>query len=257
MSYVKQYLIALVLLIIMQNFSILEAAIRDGEKLTFTVNYGVVSAAEATLEIKSSKLYETPVWLITSNARTYPFFDKIFKVRDKVESWWDKDKLRSLRFSKRLNEGTYRQYRVHYYDHANKSSTYQKWNFKKQNYSTKQVVIPEGTQDILSAFYWTRQQKLTPGKTLSIDVTTDGQTYKTLVLVHRREKIDSIFGQKDCLVIEPKLKGEAVFKQSGRILIWVTDDEYKIPLKMTSQITFGAFTATLKAAENVPFKLNN
>jgi hypothetical protein len=233
----------------------LSSVITDGEKLTFTVNYGIISAAEASLEIKSSSLLDKPVWLITSNARTYPFFDSVFKVRDVVQSYWEKENLQSLRFSKRLNEGTYKQYRVHTYDHEKKLSIYQSWGFKKQVFKTRQIVIPANTQDILSAFYYVRQQDLVPGRSVPINITTDGKSYSTVVLVHRREQIDSIFGKKDCLVIEPKLRGEAVFKQSGRILIWVTDDKYKIPLKLTSQIVFGAFSATLKSAQNVPYPL--
>lgn len=233
----------------------LKAAIIDGEKLTFNIKYGVVSAAEATLELRSSTLEDKPVWLITSNAKTYPFFDSFFKVRDTVQSWWEKENLRSLRFSKRLSEGKYQQYRVHTYDHDSKSSTYQRWDFKKQAYKTREISIPANTQDILSSFYFVRQQELAPGTRLTVDITTDGKSYNTQVVVHKRETIDSIFGKKVCLVIEPLLKSEAVFKQSGRILIWITDDEYKIPLKMTSQITFGAFTAILKDAEKVPYAI--
>lgn len=235
--------------------SSLKATITDGEKLTFNIKYGVVSAAEASLEIRSSTFNDKPVWLITSNAKTYSFFDSFFKVRDTVQSWWEKENLRSLRFSKKLSEGKYQQYRVHTYDHENKTSTYQRWHFKKQTYRTKEIEIPAGTQDILSSFYYVRQQELVPGSRLMVDITTDGKSYKTQVVVHRRETIDSIFGDKECLVIEPLLKSEAVFKQSGRILIWVTDDEYKIPLKMTSQITFGAFSAILKDAVKVPYAI--
>jgi len=233
----------------------LKAIITDGEKLTFNIKHGVVSAAEASLEVRSSTFNDKPVWLITSNAKTYPFFDSFFKVRDTVQSWWEKENLRSLRFSKRLNEGKYQQYRVHTYNHDNKTSTYQRWDFKKQTFKTKEIAIPANTQDILSSFYYVRQQDLVPGSNVMVDITTDGKSYKTQVAVHRRETIDSIFGKKDCLVIEPLLKSEAVFKQSGRILIWITDDEYKVPLKMTSQITVGAFTALLKDAVNVPYPI--
>jgi hypothetical protein len=73
--------------------------------------------------------------------------------------------------------------------------------------------------------------------------------------VHRKEKVKSIFGEVECLVIEPKLKGEAVFKQTGDIFIWVTNDEYKIPVKLESKITFGSFSATLDSAQKVPLKL--
>jgi hypothetical protein len=233
----------------------LQAIITDGESLTFSINYGVVSAAEATLEVKSSTYQDKPIWRLNSSAKTYPFFDSVFLVRDTVQSFWDKETLTSLRFFKHLNEGNYHQYRIHTYNHEQLTSSYMTWNFKKKTKKLRQVVILPKTQDILSAFYLTRQQILVPGKSVLINVTTDGKTYVTQVVVHRRETIDSIYGKKSCLVIEPKLKSEGVFKQSGRILIWITDDIYKVPLRMTSKVAVGAFTATLKSAKHVPYPL--
>jgi len=245
----------IICLLMCLSTALLNGVVTEGEKLTFSINYGIIKAAEATLETQSDILFDRPVWVITSRAKTYPFFDSVFKVRDIVQSWWDKENLHALRFSKRLSEGKYKQYRVHTYDHENQSSIYQSWNFKKQEFKTKQIKIPSGTQDILSAFYSVRQLNLIPGSKTMVDITVDGNTYRTEVVVHRRETINSIFGKMECLVIEPKLKSEGVFKQSGRILIWVTDDQYKVPLKMTSQITFGAFTAIIRAAENVPYTI--
>ncbi len=229
----------------------------DGEKLTFGVNYGIIGAAEATLEIKSIVYQNTPVWYITSNAKTYPFFDIIFKVRDLVESWWDKSHLRSVKFSKRLSEGAYRQHRIHTYDYKTKTSVYSQWSFKNRKFKVKEISIPDNTQDILSAFYYIRQQELSPGNSIFMTITADGRTFYTEVVVHKRETIESIFGEMECLVVEPLHRGETVFKQSGRILIWLTDDKYKVPLKMQSQISFGAFTAVLKSAEKVPYQVKN
>jgi hypothetical protein len=236
-------------------YTSLNAVITDGERLTFGINYGLMGVAEATLEVKSDKYKDVPVWLLNSSAKTYSFFDSVFKVRDTVQSTWEKENLRSLRFSKKLSEGNYRQYRIHYYDQQNKTSIYKRWDYKKQIFKDKQIAIPANTQDILSAFYLVRQKELYPGKVITVDVTTDGSAHKTQIIVRNRETIDSIFGKKQCLIIEPILKGESIFRQSDRVLIWVTDDEYKIPLKMTSKIIFGAFTATLKSAANVPYPL--
>jgi len=233
----------------------LQAVITDGEKLTFQVKYGLIAAAEATLEITSTTFSNKEAWLISSKARTYPFFDGVFTVRDTIRSWWEKDSLRTLRLTKYMNEGTYRQYRVLTYNHNKNTASYQRWNFKKRSFTTKQISIPHNTQDILSAFYKVRQMNLTPGKTLFVNITVDGKSVNTEVIVHRRETISSIFGDKDCLVIEPRLKSEGIFKQSDKVLIWITDDKYKVPLKMTSKIIFGAFTAILIDAKNVPYAI--
>lgn len=247
------YLLLIVILMILPLGS--NMAFREGEKLVFTVKYGLVHAAEATLEVKSAKHAGRDVWHLTTNARTYPFFDSLFKVRDKVESWWDKETLLPHRFVKNLQEGSYRQHRIHTFDHAKGSTTYQRWSFKNSKFATEELKLLSQSQDVLSAFYYVRNQDLVPGRKVNLNITSDGRSMNTDVLVHKREKVNTIFGRIDCLVIEPKLKSGAVFKQSGRIQIWVTDDAYKIPVKMESAVTFGSFVAVLKEAANVPYKV--
>jgi len=242
-------------LILIANLTAVEVPFYEGETLTFTVKYGIISAGEASLQTESSVYQGSPVWHLSTKAKTYPFFDKIYKVRDTVESWWDKNNLQPYKFSKYLQEGHYRQHRVHIYDHSSLNSTYKKWSFQNQVFENSEMEIPPGTQDLLSAFYLVRTKNLQVGKPIMVNITADGRNMPTEIVVHRKEQQKTIFGNIECLVIEPKLKGEAIFKQSGRILIWVTNDAYKIPVRLESKITIGSFVATLKNAEQVPYKI--
>jgi len=182
-------------LILMVNLTAMEVPFGEGEKLTFTIKYGLVSAGEATLEAKSSVYQGSPVWHLSTKAKTYPFFDKIYKVRDTVESWWDKNNLQPYKFSKYLQEGHYRQHRVHIYDHSSLNSTYKKWSFKNQVFENSEMEIPPGTQDLLSAFYLVRTKNLQVGKPIMVNITADGRNMPTEILVHRKEQQKNHFRQ--------------------------------------------------------------
>ena len=228
---------------------------QNNETLVFKIKYGMITAGEATLQISETNYQDSiPCWKIVSLARTNSFFDKIYKVRDKIESIWDRKKLVSYKFSKNLREGKYRQRRIHLYYPEQNLSFYLKYSRKRGKFSQKQMKIPENTQDILSAFYWLRLQKFAVGDTLVVNVTADGRNYPAKILIEEKENIDTIFGEKECFVVEPLLESEAIFKQTGKIKIWVTADENKIPVKLKSEIIFGSFKAILKDARNVPFK---
>ncbi len=235
--------------------SIFLNAFENGEKLTFKIKYGVISAGEATLKIKETTYKDTiECYKIESLVKTNSFFDKIYKVRDKMESIWEKRRLVTLRFTKKLKEGKYRQHRIHFYYPDLGFTIYIKFGRKTKKTKEKRMEIPPGTQDIFSAFYYFRLQEFSVGDTLTINVTADGRNYPANIVVHRTETIETIFGEKECFVIEPILKGEAIFKQTGKILIWLTADEHKIPVKMSSKIIFGSFKAILKDAKKVPYK---
>jgi hypothetical protein len=223
---------------------------QSGEKLVFKIKYGIISAGEATLAIEDFTHHDSvDCWLFSITTKTNSFFDRIFKVRDRIESVTDKAKFISYRFEKKLQEGNYKQHRIHLYYPDQYFSFYLKYSRKSKEFKEKRMEIPDETQDILSAFYFVRKQNLSVGDSLLINVTSDGRNVVTKVLVHKRETLDTIFGETECLVIEPVMETEAVFKQSGRIQIWVTDDDRKIPVKLESKVTFGSFKAYLEEFE--------
>ena len=81
------------------------------------------------------------------------------------------------------------------------------------------------------------------------------KVYDLEIHVYMREEIDTAAGTFRCLRIEPLLKGEGIFKQKGRLLVWVTDDEYKIPVQMTSEVAVGHITTELEKIEGIKHKL--
>ena len=77
-----------------------------GEKLVFSVQYSLVTAGEASLEVRNiADINGTPCYRIVSDARTNKFFSSVFKVRDRFESYMDTTSLSSMRYEKHLREG--------------------------------------------------------------------------------------------------------------------------------------------------------
>lgn len=243
---------SLILLVITINIF----AFSGDEKLTFGIRYGFIKAGTATLNL-SEKTYQDTIEVleISSLASTNGFFDKIFKVRDRITSIWDNNRRITLQFTKNLREGSYRQKRVHYYYPEINLSYYIKYKpGTNKKIDEKKMKIPDNTQDILSAFYEIRSRNLQVGKDEFVNVVADGRNYRAKVVVHKIETLDTIFGKKKCFVIEPILSGEAIFKQTGKIRIWITADNAKVPVKLQSKIVFGSFYAELEKAKNVSFK---
>jgi len=65
------------------------------------------------------------------------------------------------------------------------------------------------------------------------------------VKVHGREKVEVPAGKFDCVVVEPILKSEGVFKSKGSILVYLSDDARRIPVMVKSKIPVGAVTVSL------------
>lgn len=218
-------------------------AFEVGEKLTFVIRYGPVVAGSSTMsipEITQIKGYET--YKIITEARSSAFFSAFFKVRDQVESYVDRDGLFTWRFEKHLREGKYRSEQYVEYDQVNG------WAVSNKKDSMR---IPTCVQDILSSFYYVRTQELEVGRSIFIDNHADNKLYPLEIKVHKKERVKVKAGEFDCLVVEPILRASGLFKSKGRLLIWLTDDERKIPVQMKSKILVGYITAELKDMEGI------
>jgi hypothetical protein len=212
-------------------------AIRVGERLTFSVRYGFIRAGVASLEIAGiEEIDDRPCYHVISRAKSNSFFDRVFKVRDTVESWMDADFLFSRRFRKKLREGGYRNETIVQMDQENRLAVYQDGRIFE---------FAAGAHDPLSAFYYVRTLELEPGKQIWLESHADRKNYPLEVTVHRREEVDTPAGKFQCLVLEPTLRTPGLFKHEGKLTIWLTDDERKMPVLMKSKVAIGSITVIL------------
>jgi uncharacterized protein DUF3108 len=209
-----------------------------GEKLVFSVQYGLITAGEATLEVRNiANIGGRPCYRIVSDARTNDFFSKFYQVRDRYESCMDTEELYTLRYEKHVREGKFKRDETVDFDQV----------AHRAQYKDKAVPIPPRTQDVLSALYYVRTLPLEVGHSISIANHTDRKNYPLLVKVHGRERVKVDAGEFDCLVVEPILRGPGVFTQKGRLTVWLTDDERRMPVLMKSKVVIGHVAAVLKS----------
>ena len=209
----------------------------EGEDLVFTIRYGLINAGEATLEIPNMAVLDSvECYHIVSMARTNKAFDRIFKVRDKHESFMDSELLISRRFVKHLREGRFKKDMTIDFDQKNHVAIYK----------DKQVPIVPNTHDFLTALYYIRTLAARPGQAVAMANHTDGKNYPIYVKFISRERVSVPAGDFDCIVVEPVLETSSIFENKGKLTIWLTDDSVRMPVMLRSQVIVGAFEAVLK-----------
>ncbi len=209
----------------------------EGEKLTFAIQYGLIYAGDATLEIRNISVIDSVrSYHIISTARTNKAFDIVFKVRDRVESFMDFDNLFSIRFEKHIREGDFKRDERVDFDQRKHLAVY----------PDKTVPIPPNTQDFLSALYHARTLPIEEGQAISMANHSGGKNYPIYVKVLGRERVRVPAGEFDCLIVEPVLQTSSIFEHKGKLTIWVTDDTLRMPVLMRSKVVIGAFEAVLK-----------
>lgn len=117
----------------------------------------------------------------------------------------------------------------------------------------------DGTvQDVVSAIYYLRTQKLEPGSSFVIEISDSGRVYKVPVRVMEKKRLKTVLGKVEAIHVEPELFGErGMVKSKGQFSIWLRDDGRHIPVKAQLKGEFGTFDITLKQVSQLRPQTNH
>ncbi|MCS6895294.1 MAG: DUF3108 domain-containing protein [Bacteroidia bacterium] len=223
-----------------------------GEKLVFRVHYGWLTAGEATFEVYP-KIYTVgglPVYVFRGSGKTASAFEWFYKVRDYMDSYVDTAQMRSLLYYRWVNEGDFHFVDTVFFD-------YNKWEIRGRK---GRFPMDTWVMDMLGAFYYARRlniHKMSPGTVVPIPVFLDDKVYQLGMKVLGRETIKTDLGTFRCIKITPIVVADRVFRGQEEMIMWVTDDENLIPVKITSPIIVGSVSATLKSYQNLKYPLSS
>ena len=215
-----------------------EHPFRVGESLRFSVQWKFAHAGTAWLQVPEQvDVNGRPALHLVARAESNTFVSMIYKVRNRIESTWDRDGHFSWRYAEHRREGGFRAENEVQFDYTTRTARYQ---------DGKISAIPEHCQDALSAFYYTRTQALPIGGSIVFDYHASHRSMPLEVKVLGRDHVKVPAGSFDCVVVEPVLKAGGIFKNKGRLLIWLTADDRRIPVLMRSKVTIGSVDVILQ-----------
>ncbi len=269
----KKGLFFLYLFIFTSSISFLASAdFEYGEDLTYSIEYLGLTVGTAHLIVLPTKVEQNniPCLVIKSIAKSTPFIDYIYPVDDKMISYFDPNLSRTLSSSKRVHEGKlHREYHAEY-DFPNKSvNWWQKAHKGKKEElpedstfrpkSGKTNDIPSNLMDILSALYYLRRSPTTPsvGTYFSMTIYDDLQVVPIEFHILKEEsislKVDSVSRVFNAYKIRPYLSTSGFFQNDGELIIWISADEKRYPLRIKSSIRgLGSVSIVLQSIKESP-----
>jgi hypothetical protein len=159
-------------------------------------------------------------------------------VRDYLASWIDPKTFRSLRFEKHTVEGKRVRDDLIEFDYE-----------KKLAYRDgKPIGIEESTLDSLSSLYYIRLLDLEKREPIELTVVSR-HLFPLSVIVQGRETIKTPAGTFRTIRVEPKSPSEGLLGKGKSLILWLTDDEKKIPVQLKSKLKVGTLLGKLKAIE--------
>ena len=237
-------------------------AFKAGERMEFVIHYewGAVNTdvGYATVILDSLTYNGHKAFLCSAYGKTTRMFDLFFKVREDFKSWFTRDGLRPLKFTRDTYEGGYEAKNTYHYN-WNASEPY----IAADVYSSKRgmkslpLSLTPCTFDLPALFYFARNMDfdaVEPGKRYPMTFAIDDDVYNVYFILHGREtlKIKGLGTVRTIKFAAKLLEGE-VFKGEEDMLIWVSDDANRLPVYFEAPLIVGVATGRMTAWEGLKY----
>ena len=176
-----------------------------------------------------------------------PSWDWIFTIRDTLISHFDKNTIMHYEFSRKAQEGNYHKtfdYTFHYDDSVVLGDIHRIGKFRR----TDTVKLLGQTYDMLSVAWMAREldfDKYQKNDLIPIRILIDSKIYDLYIRYLGVVKSKIAGRKQECYVFSPLLVEGEVFKGGENMMIWLSKDEYRLPLMVEAKILVGSVKAIL------------
>jgi len=210
-----------------------------GEKMKYKISYKSINVGFAEIEITDQAVFmhNRPIHVIGKGS-TNSFFDLFFKVRDIYETYIDTSLMLPVSFNRKIHEGGFTLQQNYYFLHEENKVLFNDSVYKSA----------EKSQDMLSVLFYVRQldfNQLKNKKHFSVPVFMDEENYSLVINYTNSENISNVLGITKCVVLQPKMQKGRIFNEEEKMLVWISDDTKKIPIKVEAHTWAGILKADL------------
>ncbi|MGH9406242.1 MAG: DUF3108 domain-containing protein [Terriglobia bacterium] len=219
-----------------------------GETLTYNVTWSIFPAGQVVASVKQIGTGADDAYEIDAKARSSGFVSLLYNLDNHYRSVVDPRTLCSRSIDKTINEGRRHKQTHITFDGAQHVAILDERDTAKPNHPLKHAenAIPGCVEDIVTAFYYLRRQPMEVGDKIAIPVNDGSKTHDVVIDVQARQRLQTPLGPRYAFRLEPRALGD-LYKKKGRMLIWMSDDPARLPLRIKAMMVVGTISGTLES----------
>ena len=227
---------------------------------TLHYNWGSINSdvAHATVHIDSLTYNGQKAYKCTIKGQTTRIYDLFFSVREDFQSWFTRDGLKPLKFYRHSIEGNYESRNTYIYDwNASEPVIHADLYTSRVGEHTKELPLTQCTFDLPALFYFARNMNydaVEPGRKYPMTFAIDDEIYNVYFILYGPEtiKVKGLGTVKTIKFAAKLLEGE-VFKGDADMMIWISDDQNRLPVYFEAPLLMGTATGRMTACGGLKY----
>jgi len=225
-----------------QSVSVPPGPLPSTENLQYSIEWRLINAGKAQLTwTAAAETFRTNLHLESSG-----LVSKLFKVNDEYTSILDEG-LCALSSLMKTHEGNRRRETKVTFDPERRKASYLERDMVKNSVLTSsEVDIPSCVCDIVGGLYRMRTLNLDAGQTTLVPMSDGKKNAMVRLDALRRETVRTPAGSYRTMRYEAFLLNDVLFRRSGRVYIWLTDDRRRLPIQVQVRLHLAIGTITVQ-----------
>jgi hypothetical protein len=216
----------------------LHAADSVTERLTYTVEWRLIHAGNAVVE-------SGPTSAILK-LESAGMVSTLYKVQDVYRVQFDAPFCAASSLMDSREGSRHRETAINFDRNRNRAFLTEKDVLKNSIVSRTDVQIPSCVHEVLSALLRLRRTKVDVGQSVQLPV-SDGRKFAAVkVEAQEREQVKTPAGTFSAVRYEVSVLNGVIYSRTGRVFVWLTDDERRLPVQIRLRMSFPLGTVTLQ-----------
>lgn len=228
-----------------------------GERITYRVHYGWITAGEATMKVHPSlKSYNgRDCYHVEIKGISAPWAKYITDIEDVWGAYLDTASIQPHKCYRDIRENNYKKKEEITFD------------YEKQKATVTASTDPKGdvkigvdrVLDMVSGYFNLRlvdYDKLAPLTWIEAKGIYETKTYDFKIRYMGKERIETPEGWINAIKLQPKMPDNGVFAGENSVRFYISDDVNRIPVKIKADLFVGAVVLDIKNYENLKAPLH-
>ncbi len=222
-------------------------ALPADEVLSYGVEWRLIRAGTVVLSWRPERQQTPDRWETALAIESTGLVSKFFKVNDRYTSLLNAE-LCSLSSFLKAEEGSRKRETRVTFDAAARKASYLERDLARNGavVASHEIDVPACVHDVVGGLFFLRSVRLQPGESIETPVSDGKKFVLARVEAQAREKIKTPAGGYDTIRYEAFLFNNVLYRRSGRLYVWISDDARRLPVQIRARLQFHIGTITLQ-----------
>ncbi len=243
-----------------------EHAFSPGESLAFKLNYGWLTVGRGSFEIddQSEPYLGEHCFRVTAKGSSAGLLRWLAPVNDEWGALIRRSDFKPIYAFRNIHEGRYQLNEQVFIDPESGTLKVEsiKPHRKNKQRPTRHYHFDANTRvhDLMSGLMAIRSfdfDQINQGDTLNLKAFFEDTFYDFNIVYSGKEELKTRFGRLKALKLIPLMPDNAVFDGKHALEAWFSDDQNKLPLKISAKMFVGKVSAELISYQNIKYGLDS